>query len=334
MRRDIGAIVPCHSEWTEKCWECGLYVCSTHIAKSPKRQGWRVCATCMPEHLSAPFVWRANIKTAGHSDPYKFAIDHSVYGVGWSVDGGVSGMTWIAYANAARREHGDTKSWESAMRFLDGLLAPNDFIWTRDNDGQFWMGRVLGEWRYDQSGTEADVVNVVDCKWMKVSDGDVLGAVMICRGLYRFVNNSQVLEYCQKLWDPKYQSVFGTKRSEGWLFPLLTSSACEDLVGFYLQQKGYSVIPSSCKASARKYEFCMTHRETGEEALVQVKNGIECLDRSEYKREGKRVFLFTSSGNYTGEENDLVEAIIPLQLSSFALEYRNQLPGSIRRWIE
>src|SRR5579864_2504685 len=127
------------------CWVCGMRFCSNHIFKSSKREGCWVCAKDMPQHEGEPVVWRANIKTAGKADPYKFAVDHSVCG---------------------------------------GQLAARDFIWNRDNDG-FWLGRVTGGWRYDQTGTEADI----DCKWMKVSGRDVPRRVRSCNALYRFVTH-------------------------------------------------------------------------------------------------------------------------------------------------
>ena len=42
------------------------------------------------------------------------------------------------------------------------------FVWTRDDDGMLWLGRIVGDWRYDASAEAAavDLVHVRDCDWL------------------------------------------------------------------------------------------------------------------------------------------------------------------------
>lgn len=56
------------------------------------------------------------------------------------------------------------------------------FVWTRDGEGLFHLGRVAGEWRYDDdpAALEADLVNVRDCTWLTqpVAPAEVPAAVL------------------------------------------------------------------------------------------------------------------------------------------------------------
>jgi hypothetical protein len=40
------------------------------------------------------------------------------------------------------------------------------FVWTRDADGLYWLGRIEGPYRYDAAGAEVDLVHVRPCRWM------------------------------------------------------------------------------------------------------------------------------------------------------------------------
>jgi hypothetical protein len=50
-------------------------------------------------------------------------------------------------------------------RFAD--LDDGSFVWTRDTDGWFWLGRVSGPYFYDADKTAAavDLVHVRPCEW-------------------------------------------------------------------------------------------------------------------------------------------------------------------------
>lgn len=56
------------------------------------------------------------------------------------------------------------------------------FAWTRDGDGEFWLGRLAGPWRYDAGAAAAavDLVHVRDCEWLDapVPYGTVPAAVL------------------------------------------------------------------------------------------------------------------------------------------------------------
>jgi len=57
---------------------------------------------------------------------------------------------------------------ERAERRLDRFVgAPEgSFVWTRDADGNTYVGRIAGPWRHDRDGADVDLVNVRDTDWI------------------------------------------------------------------------------------------------------------------------------------------------------------------------
>ena len=66
--------------------------------------------------------------------------------------------------DAAAAQHDDrlARRLERFARVPDGA-----YVWTRDVDGNYWLGRLGGPLRYDDSDEahEVDLVHVRDCRW-------------------------------------------------------------------------------------------------------------------------------------------------------------------------
>ncbi len=86
----------------------------------------------------------------------------------------------------------------------------------------------------------------------------------------------------------------------------------------YLQlEENYFLIPSSCKSDMMRYEFELKNRETGKSAVVQVKNGCVNLNSKDYNNLDSEVYLFTTKGQYLGEEKDNIHFIEPEKIVKF-----------------
>lgn len=74
----------------------------------------------------------------------------------------------------------DARTARRLERFA--ALPEGAFVWTRDVEGFFFLGRVTGSWRYDDdpAALEADMVHVRDCTWLgePVAPADVPPAVL------------------------------------------------------------------------------------------------------------------------------------------------------------
>jgi hypothetical protein len=67
-------------------------------------------------------------------------------------------------------------------RFAD--VADGSFVWTRDADGLYWLGRIDGPLRRDDDGVPVDLVHVRPCRWIAdpVLEPEVPAAVLATFG--------------------------------------------------------------------------------------------------------------------------------------------------------
>jgi hypothetical protein len=92
-------------------------------------------------------------------------------------------------------------------RFRD--VANGSFVWTRDPDGLYWLGRITGPYRYDADDEAAavDLVHVRECDWLPAPllEQAVPPAVLATfrRGGRNFqqTHDATVGTESQRLWD-------------------------------------------------------------------------------------------------------------------------------------
>lgn len=290
-----------------------------------------------------PTVWRLNIKTAASHgiDPRRFCIDRQILGVGWPVDyeGEVDWDTYYKLAEELYYNQG-YNGWWPALNAIKNRMQLDDLCWTRDWDGVYYLGRIVSDWIYraDQAHRDADVINFRSCVWKKVGQvdavpGKVLNSFIPPRTL-QAVDDESVRLYSQFL----YNSLQGNQYYELPVVPLdifslISAEDCEDLVGIFLQEKGYLIVPSSCRADTAAYEFVLKHNTSGNTAVAQVKQGCEDLVIAKYTALPSKVYLFTTHGSYIGEEVDNVQCISPDELRNFAFAKRNMMSDRIKTWI-
>ena len=293
--------------------------------------------------MEIPTVWRLNIKTAASVgvDPLMFCINYNILGVGWAIehDGDVDWDTYYKIAMEVYYKKGD-KGWWPAVNALKNRMSANDLCWTRDSCGIYYLGRIVGNWVYcgDKNYREADVVNIRQCDWKKVGEidsvpGKVVNSFIPSRTV-QAVDNESVRLYSQYLFNSLSQhAYYPLPALSADLFTLIASEDCEDLVGLFLQEKGYRIIPSSCKADTASYEFVMKHTETGKSAITQVKQGNIKLNIDDYSRHQSEVYLFTSHGEYYGGPSSNVHCIAPHELKAFAFNKREIMSDRLNTWM-
>lgn len=112
-------------------------------------------------------VYRAPMRSRDDAVAAGLAVDRAlregVCGVGGRIDGRPASL-------AAALEAVDARHGERMARRLERFSAVPDgaFVWTRDLDGLFWLGRLRGPWRYDDSpeALACDLVHVRPCEWL------------------------------------------------------------------------------------------------------------------------------------------------------------------------
>lgn len=94
-------------------------------------------------------------------------------------------------------------------RFID--VADGSFVWTRDADGLYWLGRLTGPYFYDSDGAAAavDLVHVRPCDWLSepLLEPDVPTAVVATfnRGGRNFqqTHHPSAGVETQRVWDAR-----------------------------------------------------------------------------------------------------------------------------------
>ena len=237
-------------------------------------------------------IWRLNIKpeSAEGVDPRKLCFDKGILGIGWQVDAD-GAMDWNTYCDLGEEEYRkDHKAWRAAANAIIQMEV-DDLCWTRDENANYYLGRITGDWEYRSTKEyrDADIVNVRPCEWFPVGDVDSVPG--------KVVNSFRPSATVQRVYDEtsslysriKFNMLSGRtvydllgNENDLDLLSLISPDDCEDIVGIYLQEKhGYRLIPSSCKRDTGKTEFVLKAVDGGR-ALVQVKQGNVALDVEDF----------------------------------------------------
>ncbi|ADB29470.1 hypothetical protein Kfla_0346 [Kribbella flavida DSM 17836] len=155
----------------------------------------------------SPQVYRAPLRSRRDEVPAGLAVDRAlsegVCGFGGALippppdlDAAVEGLT-STY---------DERAGRSLRRFAD--VPDGAFVWTREPDGLYHLGRLTGPWRYDDSpaAAAADLVHVRPCEWLEraFAETDVPAgtAYTFSRGGRNFqrIRDPQVEDATAALW--------------------------------------------------------------------------------------------------------------------------------------
>ncbi len=128
------------------------------------------------EPTATPAAFRAPMRSRDDSVPAGAAVERALTAGLCGVGGRLSTApaTLEAAIRAADATHG-----ERLARRLERFTAVPDgaFVWTRDADDVFWLGRLARPWRYDADPAAAavDLVHVRPCWWLPapIDEADV-----------------------------------------------------------------------------------------------------------------------------------------------------------------
>lgn len=91
------------------------------------------------------------------------ALTHQLCGFGGRLDPPPRDLDEAVRATA---ETYDDRAARRLRRFAE--VADGAFVWTREPDGLFHLGRLTGPWRYDSApaAVAVDLVHVRNCQWL------------------------------------------------------------------------------------------------------------------------------------------------------------------------
>ena len=289
-------------------------------------------------------LFRIHIKP--DSDP-KFSFDYckrnKVLGMGWSVDHtGKSNLSWEEYIGMAERKYGRKEMM--VVRYTKNNVKENDLVFTRDENGVYYLGRVTSPWEYlgNNESIKADMVNFFRLENLyPLSPDEVPGKVVACfrpSRTIQAIRNSRVINYSKLLWNKytKSQRYPLDKNLRLNIFDCLDDKLTEDIVTVYLQTKGWLFVPGSRKKYTMKIEYFLINKESGELAVVQVKSGNTHLNRDEWSNNASKLqakaILFQANGNYQGNNHQNVECIDPQKIMDFIDREQSIFPKEITHW--
>lgn len=256
-------------------------------------------------------------------------MDKGIVGVGWQIDYENDSVSWDEYYETAKGDYGDN-SWWTALNAMKNRMQLDDLIWTRDWQGNYFLGRLTSDWYYDTSDecSKADIINVRKCDWKKIGTeeavpGKVVSSFRPARTV-QCIDDDTVYYFSQIVYNQKSNSTFYQVDNLACedVFSLLSTDDCEDALAFYLQVvHDYHIIPSSCKDDTMTYEFELKHRKTGKSAVVQVKSGWTPLNIDDYGKLDTDIFLFATSGKYHGTIKPNVQTVEPDTIRKFLYEH-------------
>jgi len=287
-------------------------------------------------------VWRLNIKTGSEEgiDPRQFCLTRGILGIGWPVEIDKYNA-WESYYNLGKTKYSNSNGWWPAINAIRNRMSINDLCWTRDWNGVYYLGRVIGDWEYegDDEHMAADVVNIRRCEWKKIGTADAVPGKVINSFIpsrtVQEVHDDTIVAFSQFLYNSLSEDFkYTLSKVDADIFSLLSAEDCEDVIGLYLQDLGYRIFPSSCKDDTLAYEFVMKHNRTFETAVAQVKNGAVDLNMDDFASIPAKVFLFTSRGSYTGTPKEHVQCIHVNTVIEYINNNVSLLPAKIQTWLK
>ncbi len=292
-------------------------------------------------------VWRLTIKPDAEqgTDPRQFCIQKNILGFGGPVS--TNGpVTWAEYEQKANEKYCINKEWggwRAAANAIYHEMKIGDLCWTRDTNGNYYMGRVEGPWEYcaSEDHLSADIVSVRPCRWIEIGTvdavpGKILNSFRAPRTLQAIygdtVQNFSKLMYNMKS-DLSTNFKYELEYDNLDIFSLIFPEDCEDLVAIYLQEfHGYRLLPSTCKTDTSHTEFVL--RKRGKKAQVQVKQGeTDTLNRDNYlyhSKDPSEWFLFSTCGKYEGKKEDHIHCLEPSDMKKFIFSNTEMMSSRVK----
>jgi hypothetical protein len=287
------------------------------------------------------------VDIAGQVD---YCLAGGVVGIGWGVEALASGAP-LADVLAAIRET-ELRGWgvqaASTVRLFGEEAKVGDFVWTRDLHGRFRLGRIDGDYRYDNSdkAKATDTHQVRDADWAEqpLSDLEVPGAIIrafsgTSTSFSRMWNRGARL-YTAWLWEKlNGREPAPLDFSPAEVLEQLEPYDLEDLIYTWMQVCGdYLALPKARRTDTPAYEWTMLHRKTHRPAIVQVKSGDQAVDLEALAAAAPNdetiLYAFSAANMYTGNPIRMPTKIATDELLAFVMSAPELLPERVRTWFE
>lgn len=293
-------------------------------------------------------VWKMPLKSGRddfEKDPRRvdrareFCFNNGWVGIGWECDSLTDNLQVPKeYVEALIKDSKYGRAARSAHNCLSDIMQEGDLVWCRAKGDIYWLGKIEGPWRYQNTGNfdEFDLYQVRKCRWRKVGPADTVPGPVKNAFAGRGSAISQIqrerdaaihmsLSIWEKLTGETIQD--SPLKSGKVALSAMGHDDLEDLVAIYLQAElGWYLVPSTAKRSTPLTEFVLRNSE-GKRAYVQVKSGEAHLTLVDVPVEVDKFFVFDLNPGNLHAANYKVERIDALKLIAFFRANTFLLPG-------
>lgn len=269
-----------------------------------------------------------------------FSVEAGIVGVDWDVEvRSDETLNWDQYENRADEAgYSDKQSWVRALRAIHEHMNEGDLCYTRNQSGQFYLGRVTGPWRYE-TGSEYlkhELVNVRDCDWYRIHDPEETIPTELLESFGRGavlqrIQDERLVAFSQRLFEIMdgrgHYDIDLPYTMDNWL----SDDDLKDLLALYLQaDEDQVLLPSSVDQEPFLPDGITVNKLSADRTLYQVQHQHENLPPGAYGEDNRRI-IFLQRGNESLDNlPDHVEVLQLEDLTTVFEDHWDLLPRRIR----
>lgn len=280
-------------------------------------------------------VFRLKLFTSNAGEQHKgdrnYCLDNNLAAIGWPIDKNTDSIN--DFINKARKQYKNQRGFNTASNTIIEMQV-GDLCWVQVKGDDYRLGKIKSDILYHKDPNNPRIGLRRKCIWKKINFDYIPGKVISCfcgrTGTLQKINDISY-DYCNWLYEDKQNNV---KIQD--IKSLLHYDDLEDLLGLYLQDKGYYILPSTNKQSTKLIEYELRDKK-GNKACVQCKIGNSTVDDELFNDERFKdhtIFISTISDNNYDIKGKNVKTIEIDELLSFAKTHFDILPERIKNYIK
>lgn len=271
-----------------------------------------------------------------HEDDKEYCLnkEHPLIGIGWGNENCLDINQYIQ--NVAPKIMKEDRNFCYPYNCMLNMTK-DTYIWTKIDGLNYALGKIESDLFIDKNRPRMGALRV--CKWKNIDFDDVPGKITNYfvgggRTLVEMKINESLKNYCKWLYDDKIGKVKNINLND-----LIHYDDLEDLVGLYLQSKGYYIYPSTNKLASKTIEYELVNKTTGKKACVQCKTGNDIVEKEIFEIfRDYEIFISTTSNKsyekYSQREDKTgVTTIYTNELWDWAFSNKKILPKRIINYI-
>lgn len=302
-------------------------------------------------------------KIYGNKEISDWCIKKGIVAIGWTLSPKDSWLSSkgddlrsnnidITKYNKLRKEQNWDRGGPSYIEKFQEIKI-GDICWIRNSKDIYYACKITGNWTYDNTKESwaMDIAQRYPCTPIKVGDATEAPSEIVKKLITRGntvikIEDKTVIDISNYLFENGGEKAVKKAVSEfnegGYIagnisiIDNLTQYEYEDFVGFYLQKKGYFIMPSTRYQSTEGYEFVAIKQN--EKMVVQAKyhkEKSEKLDAKEKKYENLSktytVYLACNNGiNNIDNDNNKIKQVESSELEKFIRENPFLIPDRVK----